>query len=236
MILTNRLFKRESPGREAKSIYIFCEGAKREYQYFKYFKEMDSRINVEIYKLDPHEDNSPLGLLNIARKCIKSSPDNPKPKYEFLENDEVWIVLDTDKDKKDSRKPQIAQVTEECEPMSDWFVTQSNPCFEVWLYYHFSSEKPVFEGNEHCTNWKKWVNDSIKGGFDSRKHPIYIEQAGKNAEKNFESDDGNPGIGSTEVFKLAKSIFLLVESKIKLVLKKIEKQSANAQSSRGLKN
>ncbi len=61
MILTNRCFEREPPTREAKSIYIFCEGVKREYEYFKYFREMDSRINVEIYKLNPKEDNSPLG-------------------------------------------------------------------------------------------------------------------------------------------------------------------------------
>ena len=99
MILTNRLFEREAPIREAKSIYIFCEGGKREYQYFKYFKEMDSRINVEIYKLHPHEGNSPFGLLNIAKSCIIANKDNPNLKYSFLKNDEVWIVLDTDKDK-----------------------------------------------------------------------------------------------------------------------------------------
>ncbi len=40
MILTNRLFEREQPSREARSIYIFCEGARREYQYFEYFKEI----------------------------------------------------------------------------------------------------------------------------------------------------------------------------------------------------
>jgi hypothetical protein len=53
MILTNRLFERVPPSREAKSIYIFCEGAKREYDYFEYFKQLDSRINIEVYKLDP---------------------------------------------------------------------------------------------------------------------------------------------------------------------------------------
>ena len=37
MILTNRLFERQEPSKEAKSIYIFCEGVKREYQYFEYF-------------------------------------------------------------------------------------------------------------------------------------------------------------------------------------------------------
>lgn len=48
MILTNRLFERVAPNREAKSIYIFSEGAKREVQYFNYFKGLDSRINIEV--------------------------------------------------------------------------------------------------------------------------------------------------------------------------------------------
>lgn len=55
MILKNRLFERVPPSRKAKSIYIFCEGARREFDYFEYFKELDSRINIEIYQLHPHE-------------------------------------------------------------------------------------------------------------------------------------------------------------------------------------
>ena len=134
MILTNRLFDREPPSRDAKSIYIFCEGAKREFQYFEYFQEMDSRINIEIYRLHPEEDNSPLGLLNIAEKCIIKSEENKNPKYEFIDGDEVWIVLDTDKDKHNSREPQIEQIIKKCAERKDWNIVESNPCFEVWLY------------------------------------------------------------------------------------------------------
>ncbi len=219
MILTNRKFIREAPEREAKSIYIFCEGAKREYQYFEYFKEMDSRINVEVYKLHPHEDNSPLGLLSIAKKCIISSQDNPDPKYAFQENDEVWIVIDTDKDKDQSRESQIETISEEIKQYKNWCFAESNPCFEVWLYYHLHNEKPEFDGNEYCVNWKKIVNESIKGGFDSRRHPIYIESATKNAENNFSSNNGKPNVGSTNVFNLSKSILPLISIKLEKVLK-----------------
>lgn len=222
MILTNRKFEREAPVREARSIYIFCEGAKREYQYFDYFKEMDSRINVEIYKLHPHEDNSPLGLLSIAKKCIISNEENPKPKYSFQKNDEVWIVLDTDKDKDESREPQIKTIKEEIQELENWNLVQSNPCFEVWLYYHMNQEKPDFEGVEYCVNWKKLVNNSIKGGFDSRRHPIFIESATNNSEKNFELEDLKPNIGSTEVFKLSKSILPIIKFKLQKVLKEFE--------------
>ena len=131
MLLTNRLFEREPPSREAKSIYIFCEGLKREYNYFQYFVEMDSRINIEVYKLASDENNSPIDLLNIAKSCIISSKENPNPKYTFQQNDEVWIVIDMDIDKSESRKPQISEAKTFCNKKKDWHLVQSNPCFEV---------------------------------------------------------------------------------------------------------
>ena len=222
MILTNRLFERVPASREAKSIYIFCEGAKRELDYFEYFKKIDSRINIEVYELHPHENNSPLGLLNIAEKCIIKSDENSIPKYDFIEGDEVWIVLDIDKDETESRKPQIQIVQEKCHELKDWNLAKSNPCFEVWLYYHSHSEKPIFDKSGICTEWKQLVNNTIAGGFDSRKHPIYIETASANAAKNLQLDNGEPNIGSTEVYDLANTIIPLVKSKLKRVLKKIE--------------
>ncbi len=222
MILTNRLFERVSPSREAKSIYIFSEGAKREYQYFEYFRELDSRINIEVYKLHPHEDNSPLGLLRIAEKCVLKTENNPNPKYNFIEGDEVWIVLDIDKDRDESRLPQIEDVQERCVELENWNLVRSNPCFEVWLYYHLHSKKPDIDDDEKCSEWKCFINSSIKGGFDSRKHPIFLETAAKNAKNNYWLENNNPDIGSTEVFYLADTIVPLLSSKIKKVLKMLE--------------
>ena len=55
----------------------------------------------------------------------------------------------------------------------------------------------------------------IPGGFDPRKHPLYLETAIRNAEKNFNSVDGIPAVGSTEVFILAKKIFPFVEEELR---------------------
>ncbi len=52
MILKKRLFERAEPSEDAKKIFIFCEGKKRERAYFNYFKAIDSRINIEVYELD----------------------------------------------------------------------------------------------------------------------------------------------------------------------------------------
>jgi len=221
MILTQRLFEREPPNRDAKSIFIFSEGAKREYKYFMYFKEMDSRINIEVYKLHPHEDNSPLGLFSIAEKCLISSANNPSPKYEFIEGDEVWIVLDTDKDKDESRAPQITQIREKCANKKNWSLAQSNPCFEVWLYYHMQSETPSFTGDDVCKAWKKFVNKEIKGGFDPRKQSVFIGKAIKNSEINYQEENSSPKKGSTQIHNLAKSIYIVVEEKINHILEEL---------------
>lgn len=218
MLLTNRLFERESAHKEAKSIYIFCEGAKREYDYFKYFKEMDPRINIEIYKLHSHENNSPLGLLKIAQDCILLTENNPTPKYDFQKNDEVWIVLDVDIDKMNSRQPQIEAVKFFCHKTENWEIVQSNPCFEVWLHYHQFAKRQEFEGDDICKNWKRFVNEAIKGGFHSSRHPIFIQNATKNAKTNFKAEQDEPLKGCTEIFKLGESMLAILKDKIEKVL------------------
>lgn len=215
MILTNRLFERVSSNRDAKSVYIFCEGVKREIQYLRYFRQMDTRINLEVYELNADENNSPLGLLEIVKKSVIKSSENPNPKYSFQKNDEVWIVLDTDKGKDNSRKPQINNVRNEIASLEGWFVVECNPCFEVWLYYHLNAVPPLFEGDDMCSNWKEYVNNSISGGFDSRKHPILIEDASKNAEAYFTLDENSEmSKGATQVFQLSKSILPILLKKI----------------------
>ncbi|KJD30999.1 hypothetical protein PK35_16920 [Tamlana nanhaiensis] len=218
MILTNRLFERQAPSREAKSLYIFCEGAKREYQYFEYFREIDSRIKVKVNKLNPDENNSPKGLYDLA----VSSFSGNKPKFTLQENDEVWIVIDTDPDKSNSREEQIKEIKEVCQSKDNWFVVESNPCFEVWLYFHQNEKIEEFESDDICKSWKQKVNESYDGGFDSRRHPIFIEEAIQNAERNFDSDNSNrPLKGSTEVYLLAKSMFAVIKNKIRAVKNKL---------------
>ncbi len=218
MILTNRLFERQAPSREAKSLYIFCEGAKREYKYFEYFKEIDSRIKVEVNKLKPDDNNSPKGLYDLAINSFRGD----KSKFSLQENDEVWIVLDTDPDKSNSREEQINQIKENCQGKENWFVVESNPCFEVWLFFHQNEKVKEFESDDICKSWKQKVNESYDGGFDSRRHPIFIEEAINNAERNYKAGENErPLKGSSEVYLLAKSMFSVIKNKIRAVKNKL---------------
>lgn len=216
MILKNKLFTRMPPSREAISIYIFCEGVKREVEYFTYFKELDSRINIEVYPLASHEDNSPLGLFKITEKCLVRTENNPNPKYEFLVNDKVWIVLDTDQDKSDSRKPQILAIRNECKS-HNWNIAESNPCFEGWLFNHLCDRAPELENKPKCESWKRLLSNQHAGGFDSRKHPIYIKDAIENSKKGFLETNEIPDVGFTQVFRLGEIIYQLTKEKVESV-------------------
>lgn len=211
MILTKkRLYLREEPTKDAKLIIIYCEGKKREDLYFNYFAEISSKIRLEIEPPSQHDDTSPLGLYDKAVSQIVKSDENSDPKYELTSSDEVWFVIDTDDwDRK------ITKLRDNCKNHTNWLIAQSNPCFEVWLFYHFFPFEE-FKGMDISQNWKDFLNAKVSGGFDSRKHPIFIQKAIDNAKSKFEKEIT---IGSTEIFKLAENFYPLVKDKIDEALK-----------------
>lgn len=220
LLSRNRAFTRE-PSRvgQAKSFYIFCEGVKREKQYFQYFREMDSRVNVEVYPLTAEEDNSPKGLLEIAKVCMLGTAET-SPKYDYQKGDEVWLIFDTDPDKLATRQPQINAIRDFCRQQTTqtWLAAESNPCFEVWLYYHKQTKLINFDHQDLCKAWKAQLT-ALMGGFNSQKHPIYIIEAAQNAAKNFTKQNAQPNVGSTEVYLLANKLLLILKAKIELARK-----------------
>jgi hypothetical protein len=209
MILKHRLFERQPPSREAKLFIIYCEGKRREPEYFWYFHEISSRIKLEVVPPEYDSDNSPKGLYQRAFSDIIQNEENKNLKYYLQDNDEVWFVIDTDE-----WGDHIDYLKTKCSEHENWYVAQSNPCFEVWLYYHFEEETAQKIKLSGCVEWKRYVNALIPGGFDSRKHPLYISDAINNSEKHFIINNENPEYGTTELFKLGKQIYPLIKEKI----------------------
>jgi hypothetical protein len=108
-----------------------------------------------------------------------------------------------------------------CAQHSNWYIAQSNPCFEVWLYYHFEAQLPNFEGMETSKNWKNHVNSLVKGGFDARKHPVFIKTAMENAKEYYRSEDNLPALYATEMYKLGENIYPFVKEAIEQALKQM---------------
>jgi hypothetical protein len=208
----NKVYAKVEPFKYAKKLYIFCESEKggNEVAYFNFFKGFSSNIDIipipnDNGKSDPTKLKSQAEL-SLENKSISLS-------IELL--DEVWFVIDTDRWNEGNKIDELKQfVAEKKKSYSGWFVAQSNPSFEIWLYYHFNSEKPNEKEVEVSTSFKEFVATKIKGGFDNRSMPLEIQQATAIAEKNFEIENGQPRLYSTEVFNLAKQIINFTKAQL----------------------
>ena len=198
----HKVYKKIEPFKNAKKIYIFCEGERKEIDYFKFFQGFASNIDIIPIPND-NGKSDPTKLKAQAEKCLENNSVSLSKELA----DEVWFVIDTDRWNEGNKIGELRNYVEEKQKTYDgWFVAQSNPSFEVWLYYHFNSEKPIDSEIEAAQSFKDFVATKIKGGFDNRSMPLEIQQATINAENNFERENGQPKLYSTEVFNLAKQI------------------------------
>ncbi|WP_029281366.1 RloB family protein [Pedobacter sp. R20-19] len=209
MLTRTRLYSRVAPAKDAKLFLIFCEGSSTEPRYFKYFNGINSQIRIEPVEADDQQDNTPTGLLAAAQIALIASEENPAPQYQLVDGDEVWFAIDTDQwgDKIDKLREGASKY--------GWNVAQSNPCFEVWLYYHTNSAAPNFDGHEQSMEWKNQLNTILPGGFDCRKHPILIQSAILNT-KSSHININTPS--TTEIYILAERFLPLVEKEINRAL------------------
>lgn len=211
-LVRSRRYERQEPLRDSRKIYIYCEGNKREFDYFRFFCGLSSNVNIiPIPSKDGKTD--PEKLMEAAQEEFGINSDvSPKFTLDVSQQDNVWFVIDTDSwgskitDLRNFCKSQNAGLDNEA-----WYVSQSNPSFEIWLYYHKFSEKPVKNDVDKYSSIKEFVDAQIPGGFDSRKHPAMIEVAIQNAKATYEEENQVLKLYSTEVFKLGQVILPFVK-------------------------
>lgn len=213
----NKIYEKVEPTINAKKVYIFCEGEDREYKYFQYFEGFSS--NIDIIPIPSVKGNSdPVKLKESAELLFLS--DNPKYMLNEDYKDEIWFVIDTDRWNEHNR---LQPLKDFCKAWNEiyngWKIAQSNPCFELWLYYHFLDSKPKENDIKRFLSFKEYVNHQIKGGFDSRSMPVELESAIDNSLKNFEIENNQPKLYSTEVHNLG----IVVLPFIKIQLDKAKK-------------
>lgn len=158
----NKIYEKVDPFKNAKKIYIFCEGD-REVNYLKFFQGFAS--NIDIIPI-PNENgkSDPTKLKAQAEKCLKSNSISLSKEL----SDEIWFVIDTDRWNEGNKIDELRNYVKDKQVTQDgWFVAQSNPSFEIWLYYHFFSEKPDDSEVKDAKSFKDFVSIKIKGGFDN---------------------------------------------------------------------
>lgn len=219
----NKIYQKIEPFKNAKKIYLFCEGNK-EVNYFKFFQGFASNIDImpiptEDSKSDPIKLKRNAELLFFGNETIP-----PKYKLSIELKDEIWFVIDTDRWNEGDKINTLKAFTQEKNTdYLGWFVVQSNPSFELWLYYHFYTEKPSTEDVSKFVSFKEYIDFKIKGGFDNRSMPLEIQKAMHYAEANIEILEGQPALYSTEVFNLAKQIIKFTKPQLDQCLEDLKK-------------
>jgi hypothetical protein len=202
-----RGYNRETPAELVKDYKVFaiaCEGSKREPQYFNVFKYMSTRIKVDVIEdvSDSGEivsnKSSPTWVLDRAVKYVE--------KEGLLDDDYLYFVIDTDR----WSFEQINTLAEYCSKYTNWNLVISNPCFEVWLYFHRRGDIENSE-SDTCEKFKSEISSFDKGGYHPYKFLPYVFDAIANAK----AADSNPGHFMPE-FKESK-VYQLVESLMSVV-------------------
>ena len=215
MIQRIRSYTKPSPSRDARKLYIVCEGNDTEPVYFEFLKGLTSNLSIvpirsENGKTDP-EKLKEWAELNLIQASTFDKPD-------YQQDDLVWFVIDTDQWQeqgkikilrdfcKNRNNEEIIQHSEH--PVYQmWNVAQSNPQFEIWHYYHIYNEQPITGDVEQYASFKEYVSKKIQGGFNPSIHPAYMSDAITHSESNFCVDtEGYPLLYSTEVHMLCKQI------------------------------
>ncbi len=196
--------------RDYKLFAIACEGSVREPEYFGVFEYLSKKIKVDV--IEEHLNSE----TESNSKSTKSSPKWVLDKAisyisekNLLEEDELWFVLDVDRWSID----QIRELSNFCDEHLNWNLVLSNPCFEIWLFFH-KSAKIKDSKSETCKEFKFEISKFDKPGYDKLSYIKNVMTAIENSKLN--DSEVNHFFPKEKESK----VYLLVESLIKSCSKK----------------
>jgi len=193
---------RKSPTRiPRRSILIVCEGEKTEPDYFKGLRKKYrlSTLEVEIAGEECGSDPN-----SVVRYACNRKNDEPDPDF-----DEVWCIIDVES--YDNPRDLTGPLNTASE--NNIKVALSNPCFEVWLLYHFERVGRAFDDcRDVISRLKTHIPNYTKGGDYFKDHfSDKVDDAIDHAESIMNTQwqlatnrlQNNP---STEVYRLVQLI------------------------------
>lgn len=153
---------RRSPSKDVKPvILIVCEGEVTEKQYLQGFANAhrNRRVDIEIYRKSA---GAPTTLVKWAKEQKRLADENAiSEKDDNLRYDAVWAVFDVD------AHQNIKQAIESARD-NGIELAISNPCFEIWLWFHFAEQPGMIDRKvlrqwlkTHVKNYDKHVDYSV---------------------------------------------------------------------------
>lgn len=198
-----------------KMFLLAYEGNETEPTYFEALKN-DYRFNNEIIEIvslrrDAKDTKS-------APKYVFENLEKIKNEYDLGRNDELWMIIDRDRNGKN-----IEKYSAKCKSEPNFYFALSNPCFEFWLLLHlkdiseFTDEERnlIFENRKVSskkTYLKKLLSTILRDGYNNEanlqpeRFLQHIEIAISRAKAmNIKSED-YPKLVGTDIYKLIEKV------------------------------
>jgi hypothetical protein len=193
------LSRQDRPTRDARIIVIATEDTYAPQRYFRLFR--NPRIHTRVLPTQGGL-SSPKDVLDRLNKFLDES--------KLLEDDEFWLMLDTDHWIEPSHIGNFNQVCTEA-LQKGYQLAHSNPCFEFWLLLHVLPLKGATQF-DRCAA----VKERLKGVLgEYTKNTIDIKRFShesiRNAIEQAEALDSAPGARwpdstGTHVYKVVRKL------------------------------
>jgi hypothetical protein len=197
-----------------KMFLLAYEGNETEPTYFEALKN-DYRFNNEIIEIVSLRRDSK--DTKSAPKYVFENLEKIKDEYDLGNNDELWMIIDRDRNGKN-----IEKYSTKCKSEPNFYFALSNPCFEFWLLLHlkdiseFTEEELnlIFENRKvgsKKTYLKKLLSNILPDGYNEanlqpERFLQHIEVAINRAKAiNIEAEDYPKALG-TDIYKLIEKV------------------------------
>jgi hypothetical protein len=114
----------ENDPRDTRLILVACDDTYAPKQYFDFFDKYFTRVKVRV---QPTENGEGATAENVLNRLLE---------YTHEDDDELWMVLDTDHYIHGNHQKEFYRALEEAE-RQNVKVALSRPCFELWLLLHY---------------------------------------------------------------------------------------------------
>lgn len=208
-----RGYKRETPQELVKDYKLFaiaCEGQKREPEYFKVFRYFSQKIAVDVIEdIVSDEEAMTINAVKSAPRWVLDRAMRYIEKEGLSDEDELWFVMDTDR----WSVEQLREISGYCDNYPNWHIVLSNPCFEVWLYFHRKKNIDNSKSNS-CADFKYEISIFDKAGYHPLTFIPYLPEAIANAKAaDHVTEYFFPDFKVTKVYQLGEAILQKIGQK-----------------------
>lgn len=201
---------RQSGTKTPDRIVIASEGENTEPQYFQNLAAKNSRISV--VSLDRPEADKSKSAPSYVLQQLRAFKESEAPR----KHDELWLVVDVD------QWENLTEIVNSC-AAEGYHAAISNPCFELWLLFHFRSlteytaeERQKLLENKKVTKKRtlleKELSDRLIDGYNKKRPATerfipFVKEAIERAKQLDKNPDALwPETLGTRVYLLAERI------------------------------